>query len=150
LRGDGFFSYDLQWLECVLRRSCILDDDEFFAGEAEQILAQLRSYVAPKTDDDETVRRQIVCRNKSRSFVYDLRHYTPNNSWGPYLDGGGVNWIHMEALINVILMNLRELPGSRNHATPPFGLEATRPYSAPAISPSKEDWAGVEGKSMSF
>lgn len=148
--GSGMLaSYDLRWIERVLRQSRILDDEiETFAGDAGQVVAQLRSYVAlslDKADDDETNCRLKVRRNKSRSYVYDLRHYTSDNRWGPYLDGGRVNWIHMESLINVILANLRELPGSRNHTTPPLGLEATYAYSAPALSPSKEDWAGVEG-----
>jgi hypothetical protein len=153
LSDDIHISYDLRWLERILRLSGILDDESgTFAGEAEQALSQLRSYVAlslDKANDDETNCRLRARRNKSRSFVYDLRHYTSDNSWGPYLDGGGVNWIHMESLINVILINLRELPGSRNHPTPPLGLQATRAYSAPALCSSEEDWAGVEGKSWS-
>ena len=152
--GDTPLSYDLRWLERVLGQSRILDDESGpFANVARQTIAQLRSYIAlsfDKANADKANGCLEVRRNKSRSFVYDLRHYTSDTSWGPYLGDGTVNWTHVESLINVILMNLRELPGSRDHTIPPTGLEATRPYSAPAISSSKDDWAGVEGKSRSL
>jgi hypothetical protein len=146
-------SYDLQWLERVFRRSRILDiKSEAFPDDTGQALAQLRSYIALSLDDggdNETKFRLKVRRNQSRSFVYDLRNYNSDNSWGPYLRDGRVNWIHMEYLINVILMNLRELPGPWLHATPPLGLEATRPYSAPGYCSPELDWAGLEGKCIS-
>ena len=148
------FSYDLRWVERVLRESRVLDDEDgALAAEAWQSLARLRSYVAlslDTTNDERTNQRLKECRNRSRCFVYDLRHYTFDNSWGPYLDGGGVNWVHIESLINVILMNLRELPGSQNHPSPPLGLQATRAYSAPMGCSSKDDWAGIEGEFSSF
>lgn len=89
-------------------------------------------------------------RTKSRTQVYDLRNYRPDNSWGPYLVDGKINWVHIEALINVILYNLTTIP--KPHASssapphPPLGLDALKAYSAPGTCPSKvDDWAGVEG-----
>lgn len=45
------------------------------------------------------------------SKVYDLRNYTHNTIWGPYLDDGSlyVDWEKMEAIMVVIGHNLRTL-----------------------------------------
>jgi hypothetical protein len=151
-RGDAVKSYDLVWLNRLLRRSRILDiQTNADTNPLHALLySQLRSYAALTLDDkkdEKTQDRLKERRNTSRRFVYDLRNYTSDNSWGPYLNKGGVNWIHIECLINVILMNISDLPAPWAHMRPPLGLEATRPYSAPGTCASSRDWAGVEGKS---
>jgi hypothetical protein len=57
-----------------------------------------------------------------------------------------VAYVHLEAIVNVVLLNLQELPriGAWANTAPPAGLEATRAYSAPGKF-TKKDWAGVEG-----
>lgn len=141
-------SHDIAWLNQILRRSRVLDfpSNVDTSPHHAMVYSQLRSYVALSLDDQgdaQTKRR----RNASRRSVYDLRYYNSNNSWGPYLDNGTVNWAHIERLINVILSNLRDLPDPWKNMRPPLGLEATRPYSAPGTCVSSTDWAGVEGKS---
>jgi len=138
-------SYNLIWLHDVLKKSRILDSPPLLT-EARHY-ARLRSYLALTLDtgkDEKTQLRLRERRIKSRSFVYDLRNYHSENSWGPFIPLGRINWIHVEHLINVVLMNLRDLPGMWAHTKPPLGLQATRPYSAPGVR-SPIDWAGIEG-----
>lgn len=138
-------SYDLQWLERVLRETRILEGAA--TPDEAQLHARLRSYLALSIDDgkdDKTRIRLRARRHRSRGFVYDLRNYNVHSHYGPYLRGGGVNWVHVEHLINVVLMNLCELPSAWAHTKPPIGLEATRLHSAPRPS-TPSDWAGVEG-----
>jgi len=146
VKGQREPSHNLQWLVRVLRDSRMLDAN-ILPNEA-RLHARLRSYIALSLDDskdDKTRTRLKERRAASRCYVYDLRHYCPDNSWGPYMHDGRVNWVHVEALVNVILLNLRELPGMWVNTRPPVGLEATRPYSAPGDY-HLPDWAGVEGK----
>jgi hypothetical protein len=45
-----------------------------------------------------------------------------------------VNWVHVEAMVNVIALNLRDLPDLWRHNRPPTGFEAVRAYSAPGTA----------------
>ncbi|KAF8058236.1 hypothetical protein FPV67DRAFT_1524606 [Lyophyllum atratum] len=141
-------SHNLEWLERVLRQSDILDI-EIEAPRSEGMpYAQLRAYLALSLDEraDERTRLRLEARRKrSRIYVYNVRNYGGRN-WGPFLPDDTVDWIHMEHIINVIVMNLRELPGMWSTIKPPLGLAAIRPYSAPSTGlESSLDWAGVEG-----
>ncbi|KAJ4476606.1 hypothetical protein J3R30DRAFT_3487757 [Lentinula aciculospora] len=141
-------SYNLQWLDRVLRETHILsqivpqNDSEMI-----QLYSRLRAYISlthdPSTNEES---RQAVAarRIESRCFVYDIRNYKHITYWGPFLTNGSVNWQHIEHLANVVLTNLRELPGLWAATVPPLGLENTRAFSAPGPY-SDTDWAGVEG-----
>lgn len=143
-------SSNLQWLTRVLRDSRMLDTNQVAPVDS-RLHAQLRSYIALTLDedkDDKTRERLKERRTKSRCYVYNLGNYRPDNHWGPYLNDGRINWIHIEAMVNVVLMNLRELPAMWwIDSKPPLGLEATRAYSAPGKR-DPDDWAGVEGKCL--
>ncbi|EEB96153.1 hypothetical protein MPER_04760, partial [Moniliophthora perniciosa FA553] len=138
-------SLNVIWLDRVLRESRILD--ALHLPNEARLCARLRSYVALTHDDGELDEDKEISlgerRTKSRSYVYDLRNYHMENNWGPFMVDGSVNWEHIEHLINVVLMNLRELPGMWTKK-PPLGLQATRAFAAPALR-GGEDWAGVEG-----
>uniref|UniRef100_A0A0W0FAM9 F-box domain-containing protein n=1 Tax=Moniliophthora roreri TaxID=221103 RepID=A0A0W0FAM9_MONRR len=138
-------SLNVMWLDRVLRESRILDAS-YLRNEA-RLCARLRSYVGLTHDDGELDEDKEIPlgerRTKSRSYVYDLRNYHMENNWGPFMVDGSVNWEHIEHLINVVLMNLRELPGMWMKK-PPLGLQVTRAFTAPALR-GGEDWAGVEG-----
>ncbi|KAJ3985379.1 hypothetical protein F5890DRAFT_1156935 [Lentinula detonsa] len=136
-------SLNLQWLDRVLRETRMLNQLQ----TETQAHSRLRAYISlshdPSTDEDS---RQAVAARRidSRCFVYDIRNYRNVNYWGPFLANGSVNWTHVEHLANVVLTNLRELPGSWAATVPPSGLENTRAFSAPGPY-SDTDWAGVEG-----
>ncbi|GLB36510.1 hypothetical protein LshimejAT787_0307980 [Lyophyllum shimeji] len=141
-------SHNLKWLERVLRKSDILNF-EIEAPRSEGMpYAQLRAYLALSLDegDDEKTRLRLEARRKrSRIYVYNVRNY-PGSNWGPFLPDGTADWIHIEHLVNVIVMNLRELPGMWSRIKPPLGLAAIRPYSVPSNgSEQPRDWARVEG-----
>jgi hypothetical protein len=92
-----------------------------------------------------------VLRRLSRAIVYDLRNYIKEEDYGPFTHGcERVNWSHVNALITVMTMNLRDFgvhwPKEFKPQAIVQGLEACRPLSAPGIiKRSPLDWAGVEG-----
>ncbi|KDQ54838.1 hypothetical protein JAAARDRAFT_350988 [Jaapia argillacea MUCL 33604] len=145
-------SLNLKWLDHVLRDSRVLDTAVWHPERAMRAL--LRSYLALTHDDrkdDEAGKRLKLMRTSSRCFVYDLRKYSRETFWGPYEPQNSVNWKHVENNINVIIMNLRELPDMWLNTRPPCGLESTRAYSAPgSFARSPRDWAGVEGNWRRF
>lgn len=139
-------SRSLQWLTRILRESNILGDGVSRQGDHLQLASRLRSLLALSLPDDATADHLAATRTKSRCLVYDLRNYRRDNDYGPFLRGGKINWVHVEAIVNVIAMNLDELPKSWKHIRPSVGLEKTRAYSAHGSDlRAPEDWAGVEG-----
>lgn len=73
--------------------------------------------------------------------MYNTRQYHPDNDYEPFLRGGAVNWIHVEALVNVIQPRLVEL-----YSCPPVGLETARAYSVTgAANHDAKDWACIKG-----
>jgi len=142
---DGKPSLNVLWLDRVLRESMILQLPNL-PNEA-QLCSRMRSYIALThnfDDPSETDAHLMDRRTDSRCFVYDFRRYGADNHWGPFFPDQSINWVHVEALVNVIVMNIRELPEAWFTTMPPLGLEATRAFSAPDCHRS-EDWAGVEG-----
>ncbi|KDQ07342.1 hypothetical protein BOTBODRAFT_38876 [Botryobasidium botryosum FD-172 SS1] len=117
--------------------------DSLMVSPATALTARLRAYTGLHFEAKRWYIHEP--RTISRAFVYDLRNYTEETSWGPFLpNGGGINWIHIDHLMRVICTNAEEYNHSMIHL--PTGLECTRPYSAPE-SHAREpgDWAGVEG-----
>ncbi|KAJ7102313.1 hypothetical protein B0H15DRAFT_814106 [Mycena belliarum] len=139
-------SRNLEWLDTVLRNSHILDLT-FPVNEA-KFGNRLKAYMALSLKEDNAHNEEElhVIRTRSRCFVYDLRNYHRRNSWGPFLSNGKVNWSHVEAIINVVQTNLRELPLLDSNPRPPIrpGLQGIRARSAPGDY-TGPDWAGVEG-----
>ncbi|KAJ7456624.1 hypothetical protein FB451DRAFT_1276613 [Mycena latifolia] len=143
--GDPPASRNLEWLENILRNSHILDAP--FSSKEARFGNRLKAYMALslKEESDDNEEELQAIRTRSRCFVYDLRNYHARNNWGPYLSNGKVNWTHVEAIINVIQTNLRELPVTE-FPRPPVGpgLQPIRARSAPGDY-TGADWAGVEG-----
>jgi len=139
-------SHNITWLTGVLRDSRILESPRL---QLTPLLARLRAYFTLLSSTTAfppwkyTKSRRIIARCR----VYDVRNYSRENKWGPYLDGGRrVDWMHMDAVVHVVHGNLNELPGPRVRRRPPGGLEATRSYSAPGVlERDPRDWAGVAG-----
>jgi hypothetical protein len=138
-------SLNVRWLERLFEQSQILAQSPADTQDA-HLLARLRAYCLD-FDGQLYNASDKSRRTQSRCFVYDLRNYRRDKKWGPFLQDGGVNWVHVEALMTVVLENVRELPAFSDHIKPPLGLDATRPCSAPAKAGIDilDDWAGVEG-----
>lgn len=148
-RGE---SLSLRFVARILRDSGILSLSELPEKKGAQHVSRLRVYLALSGSLDtvsssfEIDQRLAAVRIQSRCYVYDLRNYRRDNEFGPFHQGRDVNWEHVEAIVNVIQMNLAELEGMWLDTRPPVGLEATRGYSAPgAEKRAPEDWACVEG-----
>ncbi|KAF5375019.1 hypothetical protein D9758_000096 [Tetrapyrgos nigripes] len=143
--GNGEPSLNLSWLDRVLRESKFLRSP--CLPTELQLCSQLRAQLTLTHENGDSEEDRLILktrRTQSRCYVYDFRRYNRYNDWGPFLPDGNVNWVHVESMINVILMNLRELPDACITTLPPLGLEATRAFSAPGTF-RNEDWAGVEG-----
>lgn len=145
-------STSLRFVTPILRDSGILSTADVPDKIGAQQISRLRTYLALSLDSpkekDLGDGSQLLpdVRVKSRCYVYDLRNYRRDNEFGPFLQGREVNWPHVEAIVNVIQMNLVELEGLWLDTRPPVGLEATRGYSAPgAFKRAPEDWACIEG-----
>jgi len=120
-------------------------------------IEKLRAHLALSLDRGagaEAPEKLRVLRRVSRAHVYDLRNYARDAHWGPFTDAGEhVNWSHVNAIVTVITMNLRDFgvhwPKDFKPQAMVQGLEACRPYSAPgSLKRSPHDWAGVEGQWM--
>ncbi|KAF8167815.1 hypothetical protein B0H34DRAFT_683143 [Crassisporium funariophilum] len=140
---------NLEWLRRVFQQSLILHNLFSVSDDHDvQLSAKLRAYCALLIDkkiDNKTFSKMLGKRDKSRAYVYDLRHYNAENLWGPFLPDGLVNWIHIEHLVNVVSSNIRELPGIWCLTRPPTCLDTRRPFSTVTSSMKSNDWAGVEG-----
>ncbi|KAG6919573.1 hypothetical protein DXG01_004236 [Tephrocybe rancida] len=140
-------SLNLEWLRRILPTSGILNVDEEIPHSERIISAQLRAYISLDHDQgkEETSLRLFERRKRSRLYVYNIRNYSGRH-WGPFLDDDRVDWIHVEHLVNVLVMNFRHLPDDWPRISPPCGLDATRRYSAPTNGlDDHRDWARVAG-----
>ncbi len=85
-------------------------------------------------------------RDQSRPTFMIYAITGPTIGGGPFKYGGAVNWIHVEHLINVTALNIRELPENWADTRPPSCLDPPRFASIPPAEGSPfNDWAGVEG-----
>lgn len=167
--GSTGTSATLEWVSNTLARAPLLarcaDSPAFEAwkglpesSSARQLVAQLLCLLALEHEQDagDKAKTRIArVRSASRCYVYDLRRYRDETLWGPYRQVTSdaarsrlvVNWEHMRHIQNVVLLNLRDFPGSWMKVWPEFGPQLLRPYSAPGSDQRKPwDWAGVEGK----
>lgn len=160
-------SENITWLRNVLQHSPVIRCRTLGSADSaeQQLSCELRVYLSLTLDEGkpETNVHLQDLRSNSRCAVYNLENYTMKNFWGPYhcpcaakepLASGrkpiGVNWSHVEHIMNVVVMNLRELEGTPYSLTrPQLGLEPTRAYSAPGTAELRtngsKDWAGLEG-----
>ncbi|TFK93045.1 hypothetical protein K466DRAFT_479472 [Polyporus arcularius HHB13444] len=124
--------------------------------QAQQMRARLRACVALSHESSfeiESRVRMAKLRKASRAFVYDMRKYQLSTLWGPYRtseDGRTVlvNWEHVEHILNVVGLKLREIPISSlgYFKKPLFQMDALRAYTAVgAAQRAEDDWAGVSG-----
>ena len=139
-------SENLVWLDTVLRNG------DFLTGELPGSTAtelQLRAYLLVHlglTPNDA----KSASKASARAFVYDMRNYRYDNSFGPYLsDGSGrTNWVHVYAIHRTIAMHLVDLQEDELFECPPIPI--SMPY-CQSIIPSgldlskERDWVGIEG-----
>ncbi|KAG5646043.1 hypothetical protein DXG03_004466 [Asterophora parasitica] len=141
--------HNVEWLERVFRESDALNIERDLPRCEAMALAQLRSYVALSLENgnDESTRLRLASRRKrSRIYVYNFQNYSGRHC-GPFLDDGSADWIHIEHLVNVMVLNLRQLPGVWSNIKPPLGLTAICRHSVSTDGRETiRDWARVEGE----
>ncbi|KAI5123736.1 hypothetical protein M0805_000329 [Coniferiporia weirii] len=149
-------SKDLRWLAGLISEHDVFGSSASEAPEwtieEQQRLLELWSYIGwrvnASNDAGATTELLSASRSIARAFVYDMRNYSRDNSWGPFMPdkSGHVNWKHVESIITVIRCNLLDLRRLWLDTRPPSSLNATRAYSAPgSYERDPRDWAGVEG-----
>jgi hypothetical protein len=140
-------SDSLNWVARICRDSSILDVARNERND--QFIGRIQTYLLRSLDGakyEVTRERLDALRTKSQWYAYNMSRYHHENDHGPYLVGGEIDWVQIEALSNVIRMNLTELCGIWVDTRPPVGLEATRAYSViDAAHRTTADWACVEG-----
>ena len=147
------------WIAKCLRLAPLAEPPS--RGESGEPLApdieQLRSLLSLSLDcgvGTEVPEELRLLRRMSRAYSYDLKHYIKEEDYGPFMDGcERVNWTHVNAMITVMTMNLRDFgvhwPKEFKPQAIVQGLEACRPFSAPGLlKRTPRDWAGVEGQWM--
>nr|VWP02542.1 Putative transcriptional repressor [Ganoderma boninense] len=124
--------------------------------QAHQLRSRLRAYVAlahESSFNGDSRARMDRLRRASRTFVYDMRKYRRETLWGPFRtaeDGRTVivDWEHVEHILNVVGLKLREVPLSSLgfYKKPLFQLDALLAGSMVGVRDLPQgDWAGVTG-----
>ncbi|KAH9080329.1 hypothetical protein EDB83DRAFT_2513237 [Lactarius deliciosus] len=139
-------SDNLVWLVAKLRDGTLLNDGSLPLSQTE---AQLRAYLLVHLGLTPSDARSID-KAAARAFVYDLRNYCFEGSFGPYFpDGSGsVNWVHLHAIHRVVAMHLIDLRETELFVFPLIPMNM--PYCQSIIPPGLDlkkthDWAGIEG-----
>ncbi|TBU64682.1 hypothetical protein BD310DRAFT_865859 [Dichomitus squalens] len=158
----GVRSENLHWVDRILRKTRVLDLVPAYTGAiVHQMRSRLRAYVALSHEnsfDVESRARMGRLRSASRAFVYDMRKYQQQTLWGPFRLGEDertllVDWEHIEHIMNVVSLKLREVPLASlgYYKKAPFHLDALRANTMiDAHKLPKDDWAGVTGRWRRF
>lgn len=144
--GMNTLSENLIWLVAMLRDGAFLS---YHAPESTEVEVQMRAYLLVHlglTPCDTTNANKAAVL----AYVYDLRNYGYDNSFGPYMsDGSGrINWVHLHAIHRVIAMHLVDLREDEPFVFPliPISMPYCQSVIPPGIDLAKErDWAGIEG-----
>ena len=150
--GGNTLSENLIWLVAMLRDGVFLAYDppgSASAASSSSMVVQMRAYLLVHlglTPCDTT----NASKAAALGFVYDLRNYGYESSFGPYMpDGTGrINWVHVHAIHRAIAPHLVDLPDDEPFVFPliPISMPYCQSVIPPGMDLSKErDWAGVEG-----
>ncbi len=139
-------SENMVWLVAKLRHGALLNDGPLPSSPTE---AQLRAYLLVHLGLTPSDARSLN-KAAARAFVYDLRQYCFESSFGPYLpDGSGhVNWVHLHAIHRVVATHLVDLREAELFVFPliPMSMPYCQSIIPPGLDLKKvEDWAGIEG-----
>lgn len=128
-------SRNLIWVGGYLADGRLIDDGKIpwtQSSQEVQLRAKLHTYYGQTPEDNH---REAIVR--SRSFVYDFRHYNWATEFGPYLENGTVDWEFLRAIRHSVAM----------HVDRSSELKLTRTQIAlPSEEDWSRDWAGVEGE----
>ncbi len=152
-------SNDLLWVSRLIQEHKLFSTDAEAESSEEmamrdglrgawQEFTQMWTYLGWR--DCHDTEYEIETRNHARAFVYDLRNYSSDTLWGPFMHDPvfkyRVNWSHVASIIKVVHSNLKDLGTLWSGTRPPRTLRSLQPYTAPNC-PNRDprDWAGVEG-----
>jgi hypothetical protein len=144
--GGTGLSENLVWLVAMLRDGVFLNEDAPGSTPGE---VQMRAYLLTHlgiTPNDATNANKAA----ALGFVYDMRNYRYDSSFGPYMtDGSGrINWVHLHAIHRTVAMHLVDLREGEPFVFPliPVSMPYCQSVIPPGLDLNKErDWAGIEG-----
>lgn len=146
--GGNNLSENLVWLATMLRDGIFLNEEAPGSTPAEvQMSAYLLTHLGLTPSDAKNANKAAAL-----AFVYDMRKYSYDSSFGPYLsDGNGriiVNWVHLLAIHRTVAMHLVDLREGEPFVFP--HIPVSMPYCQSIIPSgldldSELDWAGIEG-----
>lgn len=141
----GEVSSNLLWVAAMFRGGFLDIIGEaygpFIPQEDVQRISRLHTYYGVTHGDAKP--RNLV---QSRAYVYLMRNYRPETVYGPFLESGEVNWIHMQAIHHVMSMHLIALKEDEDFDFVIYPMSL--PYTQTVILNDQEpenDWAGVTG-----
>ncbi|WVF65320.1 hypothetical protein IAT40_000046 [Kwoniella sp. CBS 6097] len=119
-------------------------------------ISQLHCLLAPEFDED--VQEDRDWRGYTREVVYNATNFARRNDWGPFTDGGKVDWTLVDAISCVMISNgkdiIRESDDHWRAAVHPmsYGIEPTRGWGYTDLQRPTDlledeiwDWADVKG-----
>jgi len=147
--GGHNLSENLVWLVAMLRDGVFLNEDVPGSTTPDPEEVQMRAYLLTHlglTPSDATNANKAG----ALAFVYDLRNYRYDSSFGPFMsDGSGcINWVHVHAIHRTIAMHLVDLREGEPFVFPliPISMPYCQSIIPPGVDLAKErDWAGIEG-----
>lgn len=151
--ADHEISRNLVWLAAQRQLDAFIDHWHPLSAQLPEPtslrLAKLHTHFGLTAKDFDPERRV-----QSRARVYDMRYYTQETAWGPYILGSAeaeavtrqVNWVHMCAVQHLMAMHVvspRRAEESKMVSFLPY-CQAQLIGKATSAS-GHDDWAGVEG-----
>jgi len=124
--------------QSTLFRRAVRDSPSYIVTSAEDQLSAKLHCLYGVAIDDPCDRRYLATYPFAVSKVYDLRNYSVQTVWGPFLDDGcfGVDWERVEAVMVVLAHNLRLVTERTNsHFMPMWTIPFTgaSPHSYKAL-----------------
>lgn len=145
--GVGELSYNVLWMQHLLRDAASLDRESWQAlsGEEEQLLSRLHALYGLTRRDLDPERRRA-----SQTFVYSLRNHTVQRGYGPFMPDGSmhVDWVFIQTLVHDVGMLLVDTDGEDEESSYfcPLSLLFGQSIIPRGLDIDKEvDWACVEG-----
>ncbi|KAI0252115.1 hypothetical protein BJV78DRAFT_1125038 [Lactifluus subvellereus] len=143
--GEKTLSENVVWLVAMLRDGVFLAEPSGSTAAELQLRAYLLVHLGLTPNDSAS-----ASKASARAFVYDMRNYRYDSSFGPYMpDGSGrINWVHVYAIHRTIAMHLVDLREDEPFVFPliPISMPYCQGIIPDGLDLSKtRDWAGIEG-----
>lgn len=142
-------SCNLLWVAAILRGGSFLSDPRWAELPPQDAALRARLHTMYGLTQRDLAHSR---RADSRAYVYDMRRYTRENRFGPFVRDGSctVDWELMCALHHVLSMHVVDISEDSDEAETYTIFPMSLPFCQPVLQNGQEadrrDWAGVTGK----